>query len=201
MNPWIVIDCINTTKRPSSNPQRTDRQTQARVHILQMCVHVQILYTTLISVLLKYKYYICFILKGKKWFKLGIKKKMTITEFHYFIFTNKCNYKLFRGCLHEKETTKTVFSCFHTEVSCSHSEYWVVFHSWNSSRFGIWCWMNWTVLNCLNWPSPMFLQLIRPFCFSLTIVFRAPLRFHSWHIRKQTFIFKMTSVVNFSMTE
>lgn len=65
MNPWIVIDCISTPKGPSSNPQRTDRQTQARVHILQMCVHVQILYTILISVLLKYKYYICFVLKGK----------------------------------------------------------------------------------------------------------------------------------------
>lgn len=37
---------------------------------------------------------------------------MTITEFHYFIFTKKCNYKLFRGCLHEKETPQNCFFLF-----------------------------------------------------------------------------------------
>lgn len=29
----------------------------------------------------------------------------------------------------------------------------------------MWSWMDWTVLNCLMWPSPMFLQLIIPFFF------------------------------------
>lgn len=49
MNLWMVIDCINTPKGTHLQPAE-DRQTQARVHILQMCVHVQILYMILISV-------------------------------------------------------------------------------------------------------------------------------------------------------
>lgn len=47
---------------------------------------------------------------------------------------------------------------------------------------------------------PVFSQLIIPFFFFLTIVFQALLRFHSSHIRMETFILRMTSVVNFSIT-
>lgn len=47
---------------------------------------------------------------------------------------------------------------------------------------------------------PVFSQLTIPFFFSLTIVFQAALGFHSSHIRTETFILKMASVVNFSIT-
>lgn len=49
-------------------------------------------------------------------------------------------------------------------------------------------------------PSSFFFFSFFSFSTTPTIVFRAQLRFHSSHIRMETFILRMTSVVNFPIT-